>query len=144
MSKIASAPKQSVNKQIHDETRYCENCGISFVWTREEQRQRRSELVLHGETSDLPAVAPMHCPGCRVLISLAPRERGLVKWYHRRKGYGFISRLGAPDLYVHRSAIEAEKMDADLLATDDLVEFAVGHNEQGAVAEAVRLLSRQS
>lgn len=142
MSKSPGTPKQSANKQIHDETRYCENCGISFVWTREEQRQL-SEQVQLGEAGDGSVAAPVYCAGCRVLLPPASRERGLVKWYHRRKGYGFISRLGAPDLYVHRSAIEAEKVDADLLATDDLVEFGVGHNAQGVAAEAVRLLSHQ-
>lgn len=71
-----------------------------------------------------------------MLLPSAPRARGLVKWYHRRKGYGFISRLGAPDLYVHRTAVDGEG-----LVADDLVEFAVGDNAQGPAAVAVRLLA---
>ncbi len=133
---MAEALKRNVNKQIQDETHYCENCGISFVWTREEQRQWQSaQALLDSAPPSLP-IAPTHCAGCRMLLPPAARARGLVKWYHRRKGYGFISRLGAPDLYVHRTAV-----DVEALVTDDLVEFAVGDNAQGPAAVAVRLLA---
>ena len=32
--------------------------------------------------------------------------RGLVKWFNDRKGYGFITAEGQPDVFVHFSAIE--------------------------------------
>lgn len=133
MSKATGTLGPRLQKQRQDETRYCENCGISFVWTREEQRQ----LADTPGADQVPLAPPLVCPGCRVLLAAAPRERGLVKWYHRRKGYGFVSRLGQPDLYVHRSMVEGGS-----LAPDDLIEFAVGANEQGPIADAVRVLDR--
>jgi len=135
MNKIAGPLRQRKQgqQQWQDETIYCENCGISFVWTREEQRQH-AELSGDGQGAE-----PHHCPGCRVLLAATPRERGLVKWYHRRKGYGFVSRQGKPDLYVHRSAVEEGN-----LAPDDLIEFSVGENAQGPMAEAVRILAHMT
>jgi CspA family cold shock protein len=36
---------------------------------------------------------------------MADRETGTVKWFDASKGYGFISREGADDVFVHHSAI---------------------------------------
>ncbi|MEZ4734296.1 MAG: cold shock domain-containing protein [Caldilineaceae bacterium] len=108
--------------QPQDETRYCERCGISFLWSIEEQHQRGD--------GDKPATHL--CSGCRQLLPAAGRERGMVKWYHRQKGYGFLTRHNQPDLYVHRTAVRQGRLTAD-----SLIEFSLGENEQGPMAQDV-------
>ena len=33
---------------------------------------------------------------------------GTVKWFNESKGFGFLSREGGPDVFVHHSEIRAE------------------------------------
>ena len=110
---------------FQDEILYCANCGISFLWAQEEQKQVGA------------AKAPRLCPGCRLLTPVPPRLRGVVKWYHARKQYGFIARKGEPELYVHGSALLA----ALALHPGDLVEFRVVNTERGLAAEEVAVLT---
>ena len=114
------------NQQPADETRYCQRCGISFLWSVEDQHQM----------GILDAASAQRCPGCRHLLPAVGRERGLVKWYNRQKGYGFITRYNQPDLYVHRTSV-SQAMPQGRLAPDELVEFALGANQQGPAAQEV-------
>ena len=49
------------------------------------------------------------------------RITGTVKWFNDAKGFGFITREGGPDVFVHFSAIEASGFKS--LGEGDQVEF---------------------
>lgn len=54
-------------------------------------------------------------------------ETGKVKWFNNAKGYGFITREGGEDLFVHFKSIVGEGYKS--LKEGDTVQFDV---EQGA------------
>ena len=66
---------------------------------------------------------------------MGEREQGKVKWFNNTKGYGFIEREGAPDIFVHYSAIKAEGYRT--LKEGQLVEFTVGEGKKGLQADDV-------
>jgi CspA family cold shock protein len=124
------------NRRIQDEIRYCDRCGISFLWPVEEQRAEAAvDAAQSAET--LPAVPPRFCPGCRLLLPAPGRERGMVKWYSMRKRYGFVVRRDQPEIFVPGAALVGVR----ILQPGDLVEFSIGANEQGPVAQDVRLIA---
>lgn len=116
-----------------DETLYCDHCGISFLWTGEEQR--RSQQAKQENELEL---RPKRCPGCRHLLPPTGFERGEVKWYNARKRYGFIVRANQPDIFVHRSAL----IGTGHLRTGDLVEFCVAETDEKLAARDVTVLAR--
>ncbi|MEX1020311.1 MAG: cold shock domain-containing protein [Litorilinea sp.] len=133
-----------------DRTLFCQRCGIAFLWTSEEQGETPATMPTTAPTStanaDAPGtssratsesarrtVRPSLCPGCRRLEPLPGRERGLVKWYNRRKRFGFITRKDQPDIFVHGSQLQ----DRGALVPDQLVEFSIEENDQGLIAAQV-------
>ena len=66
------------------------------------------------------------------------KERGTVKWFNDGKGYGFISREGKDDVFVHYSAIQGQGFKS--LAEGDEVEFEVEQGPKGAQAVNVTKL----
>jgi len=60
------------------------------------------------------------------------REIGIVKWFNGSKGYGFISREGAEDVFVHHSAIMMEGFRN--LDEGQRVEFSVEQGPKGLQA----------
>jgi cold shock protein len=62
-------------------------------------------------------------------------ERGVVKWFNNAKGYGFISRDGGVDLFVHHSAIVMEGFHT--LDEGDAVTFEVVEGPKGLQATNV-------
>ncbi len=63
------------------------------------------------------------------------REKGKVKWFNNTKGYGFIEREGAADIFVHYSAIQSDGYRT--LKEGQLVEFTVGQGKNGLQADNV-------
>ncbi|HLA93112.1 MAG TPA: cold shock domain-containing protein [Actinomycetota bacterium] len=63
-------------------------------------------------------------------------EQGTVKWFSNEKGFGFISREGGDDVFVHFSAIEGEGYKS--LAEGQAVEFDVVDGPKGKQAANVR------
>ncbi len=67
--------------------------------------------------------------------SIMSRITGTVKWFNDAKGFGFISREGGPDVFVHFSAISGSGFKS--LAEGDVVEFEVVQGQKGPQAEDV-------
>ncbi|MGA7577863.1 MAG: cold-shock protein [Desulfobaccales bacterium] len=63
------------------------------------------------------------------------KETGTVKWFNDAKGYGFISRPGDDDLFVHYSAIQGDGYKS--LAEGQEVEFEVAEGRKGLQAVIV-------
>ena len=63
------------------------------------------------------------------------RIKGTVKWFNDAKGFGFISREGGPDVFVHYSAVNSEGFKS--LAEGDKVEFEIVEGQKGPQAANV-------
>jgi CspA family cold shock protein len=63
---------------------------------------------------------------------------GTVKFFNAEKGFGFISREGGDDVFVHFSQIEGEGYRS--LQEGQRVEFEVGPGRKGDEARNVRVV----
>ena len=63
---------------------------------------------------------------------------GTVKFFNAEKGFGFISREGGSDVFVHFSNIEGSGYKS--LNEGDQVEFEVAPGKKGEEAQKVRLI----
>jgi CspA family cold shock protein len=64
------------------------------------------------------------------------RIKGTVKWFNDAKGFGFISREGGPDVFVHYSAVNSDGFKS--LAEGDKVEFEIVEGQKGPQAANVQ------
>jgi cold shock protein len=64
--------------------------------------------------------------------------RGTVKWFNAEKGYGFISREGGDDVFVHFSAIQGDGYRS--LEEGQTVEFDAAPGRKGEEAQNVRVV----
>ena len=62
-------------------------------------------------------------------------EKGTVKWFNGAKGYGFISRNGGEDVFVHFNSIAGDGYKT--LNEGDVVEFEVERGPKGLQAAKV-------
>ena len=63
--------------------------------------------------------------------------QGTVKWFNGGRGYGFIAVEGAPDVFVHSSAITdgGDRSEEE----GQKVEFDITQGQKGPQAENVRV-----
>ena len=65
--------------------------------------------------------------------------KGRVKWFNESKGFGFISREGGDDLFVHHSSISGEGFKT--LKENEEVEFEVAPGRKGEQAVNVQKIN---
>ena len=66
---------------------------------------------------------------------MSEKINGTVKWFNESKGYGFISREGGTDLFVHFSNITGDGFKT--LKDGQPVSFTEGQGPKGPQAENV-------
>ncbi len=69
------------------------------------------------------------------------KTQGDVKWYDPKKGYGFILRTGAPQVFLHYSALRPE--EAQIIKSGDRVEFSIEQTALGGIAKHVHKVARK-
>jgi CspA family cold shock protein len=69
---------------------------------------------------------------------MSERVTGTVKWFNGGKGYGFIAREGAEDVFVHYSAIQGQGFRN--LEEGQSVEFDVEQGQKGLQATNVTVV----
>ncbi len=69
---------------------------------------------------------------------MSDRIEGTVKWFNSTKGFGFIAREGAPDVFVHYSAIQGNGYRS--LEEGQKVEFTLEQGPKGLQASNVVVL----
>jgi CspA family cold shock protein len=67
------------------------------------------------------------------------KERGKVKWFSSKKGFGFITRQNGDEIFVHFRSIMGD--GHRILKEGQQVEFQVGRNDKGLQAEDVVALN---
>ncbi|MEH6418348.1 cold-shock protein [Pseudomonas sp. CGJS7] len=67
---------------------------------------------------------------------MADRETGTVKWFNDAKGFGFISREGGDDVFVHFRAIQGQGFKS--LQEGQKVTFVVTQGQKGLQADQVQ------
>jgi CspA family cold shock protein len=103
----------------------CAECGIEFLWSS------------YGRDE---AARPDRCPVCLRIAPGPGRERGIVKWFSRARGYGFIAPIEGQELFLHQTGMADGQ---PLPRAGQLVEFARTQGPRGAQAVDVSVLERE-
>jgi CspA family cold shock protein len=75
---------------------------------------------------------------CRRLAPAPGRARGVVKWFSRARGYGFITLPEGPELFMHQSGMAEGQ---PLPRVGQLVEFGRTTGPRGMQAAEVVVLT---
>jgi cold shock protein len=68
---------------------------------------------------------------------MSEKVSGTVKWFDAKKGYGFITREGEKDVFVHYSAIQGDGYRK--LEDGQTVEFTIVEGRKGLEASDLTL-----
>jgi CspA family cold shock protein len=101
----------------------------------EVEEQDFAEAELQEETAEVESQADIAETEVQETDS---KIEGTVKWFSNPKGYGFISRDGGEDVFVHYSEIQGSGFRS--LSAGERVEFVVKQSEKGPRAAEVRSL----
>ena len=71
---------------------------------------------------------------------MGEREQGKVKWFNTVKGYGFITRENAADIFVHYSGVQQDGYRS--LREGQTVEYTVAQGPKGIQAEDVVVIKQ--
>ena len=69
---------------------------------------------------------------------MSDRIVGTVKWFNDKKGFGFLSREGGDDVFVHHTSIQGDGFKT--LSEGQQVEFEVQDGPKGPQAVNVKAL----
>lgn len=68
-------------------------------------------------------------------------EKGIVKWFNKSKGFGFITATDGKNVFVHVSVIEGFESNRQIyLNNNEAVEFESEEGPKGIKATLVRRL----
>lgn len=68
--------------------------------------------------------------------------QGTVVWFNNAKGFGFLSREGGPDVFVHYTSIQTEGYKS--LKEGDKVRYNIIQGDKGLQADRVVVVSSDS
>ena len=70
---------------------------------------------------------------------MSDKQKGTVKFFNEKKGYGFITKEDGNDVFVHFTSIESED-DFKTLKEGQAVEFDIESDDRGDKAVNVKLV----